>query len=80
MKSPIVTIYDKPTSMTDEQKKDFELKLMEAFYSKPYDATHDHMVDSISYGIQHMVSDARKGYKSKWHPRLVWQRIKGWFK
>ena len=89
MKEPVITIYDKPTSISDDEKQKIWRNItgiyvgekqilheLEDYYSKPYDSDHDHAIDAMSYAIHHMVSDARKGYKYKWHPALLYRRIK----
>jgi len=91
MKEPIITIYDKPTSMSDKEKQKLKLHIsgtyvgekkilqeLEDYYSKPYDKEHDDVVDAMTYAVSYMVADAGKGYKYKWHLVLLYRRLKSW--
>lgn len=78
MKEPTITIYDKPMSMSGEEKEKLKLHIagiyigenktlqeLQDYYEKPYDSSRDDAIDSMVYSIGYIVSDARKGYKYK---------------
>lgn len=71
--------YESVRGMTEDELKNLYMSDIQKYCSKPYETEHDHMADAMTYSLSYTF-DARKGYKSKWHPALIWKRIKGWFK